>query len=135
MIRLGNCLDLVDPDNARMLRGLYDDMVAEMKETRKRILKNVRSRKYLDCQGALTFWGKESRSPCTSHVMEDWPHPQNRGFPQNVNAPGLSSLDCQVMEYVYNTLKGRGECVDSARAVCTCLAVAKNRSVSGQAVG
>ena len=72
MIRLGNCLDLVDPDNTRMLRGLYDRMMTEMKVTKRRVLHNVRSRKY---------------------------------------------LDCQVMEYVYNTLKESGEYVDSARAV------------------
>jgi len=50
MIRLGNCLDLVDSDNARMLRNWYDEMVEERKTTGKKVPKNVRSKKYLDCQ-------------------------------------------------------------------------------------
>jgi len=49
MIRLGNCLDLVDPDNALMLRGMHDDMVEKRRRAKKKIPRNVRSRKYLDC--------------------------------------------------------------------------------------
>jgi len=49
MIRLGNCLDLLDPDNANMLCRWYDEMLLAMKRSGETIPRNVRGKKYLDC--------------------------------------------------------------------------------------
>lgn len=49
MIRLGNCLDLVDPANARSLVKRHDEFVKEQQAAGLPALRNVRSRKFLDC--------------------------------------------------------------------------------------
>jgi len=49
MIRLGNCLDLLDPVNVRALRKVYDDIIPKWEEAGVPIPKNVLSKKNLDC--------------------------------------------------------------------------------------
>lgn len=49
MIRLGNCLDLLDPENAKLLVGFHDRMVADLKAGGEKVPKNVRAKKHLDC--------------------------------------------------------------------------------------
>jgi hypothetical protein len=54
MIRLGNCLDLLDPENVRILRRAYDDIVPQWMEAKKPVPRNVLSRKGMDC--AILNW-------------------------------------------------------------------------------
>lgn len=49
MIRLGNCFDLLDPQNADELRALYKAMVSFYRTAGKKIPQNYRARKHLDC--------------------------------------------------------------------------------------
>lgn len=55
MIRLGRCLDLLDPVNAEWLAGAYDDFVEAKQSRRETVPRNVRSRKWLDC-AVLEHW-------------------------------------------------------------------------------
>lgn len=48
MIRLGNCLDLLDPQNARILCKFKDHMTQFAKAQGQTMPRNARSRKYLD---------------------------------------------------------------------------------------
>ncbi len=54
MIRLGNCLDLLDPENVRWLKRVYDDIIPKWGAAKLPIPKNMRSRKNLDC--AILNW-------------------------------------------------------------------------------
>jgi hypothetical protein len=54
MIRLGNCLDLLDPENVRWLKGVYQDMMKVWKQTGDPIPQNVRDKRSLDC--AVLNW-------------------------------------------------------------------------------
>ncbi|HVX86804.1 MAG TPA: hypothetical protein VH253_18625 [Phycisphaerae bacterium] len=49
MIRLGNCLDLVDPRNAAELVNRHRRLVDRIRKAGGRVPVNVRSKKYLDC--------------------------------------------------------------------------------------
>jgi hypothetical protein len=49
MIRLGNCLDLLDPENVRSLRRVYDDILPKWTIAKVPIPRNVLSKKRLDC--------------------------------------------------------------------------------------
>jgi hypothetical protein len=49
MIRLGNCLDLLDPENVRSLRRVYDDILPKWRAARVPIPRNVLSKRSLDC--------------------------------------------------------------------------------------
>lgn len=50
MIRLGNCLDLVDPDNTKLVVDLHRRLVSEVGAVGGTLRKNYKARKYLDCQ-------------------------------------------------------------------------------------
>lgn len=54
MIRLGSCLDLLDPVNVRFLRGVYEDMILKWGEGDEPPPKNVKSKRSLDC--AVLNW-------------------------------------------------------------------------------
>jgi hypothetical protein len=54
MIRLGNCLDLLDPDNVRWLKGVHDDMMDKWRKAKVQIPVNVRDKRNLDC--AVLNW-------------------------------------------------------------------------------
>lgn len=54
MIRLGNCLDLLDPVNVRWLKSVYGDMMVAWKQTNAQIPQNVRDKRNLDC--AVLNW-------------------------------------------------------------------------------
>jgi hypothetical protein len=49
MIRLGNCLDLLDPENVRLLRRVYDNLVPNWRAEGEAVPRNVLSNKSLDC--------------------------------------------------------------------------------------
>jgi hypothetical protein len=48
MIRLGNCLDLLDPDNVDALKPYHDSFLKATAGLSQTIKRNVRSKKYLD---------------------------------------------------------------------------------------
>ncbi len=50
MIRLGNCFDLVDPDNAQILVRLHRRLESEANAAGKTLRRNYQAKKYLDCQ-------------------------------------------------------------------------------------
>jgi len=54
MIRLGNCLDLLDPENVRWLKSVYGDMMGTWRQAKAQIPRNVRDKRYLDC--AVLNW-------------------------------------------------------------------------------
>jgi len=54
MIRLGNCLDLLDPENVRWLRKVYDDIIPKWQAAGIPIPQNVRDKRRLDC--AMLNW-------------------------------------------------------------------------------
>lgn len=55
MIRLGNCLDLLDPENVKWLTGVHDDMMQTWRGMKGvRIPRNVRDKRSLDC--AILNW-------------------------------------------------------------------------------
>lgn len=49
MIRLGNCLDLLDPKNSKALVSLKNKLVADSAAAGVSLKKNYNSRKYYDC--------------------------------------------------------------------------------------
>jgi hypothetical protein len=49
MIRLGRCLDLLDPANVPVLREAHRLLVADLKAAGKKVPKNANTHKYLDC--------------------------------------------------------------------------------------
>lgn len=49
MIRLGNCLDLLEPANLQIMKGMYTQYQSWMNQHRMNLPRNVRSRKALDC--------------------------------------------------------------------------------------
>jgi hypothetical protein len=49
LIRLGQCLDLLDPSNALLLRAAHDDLERMISLARKRLPENANNHKYLDC--------------------------------------------------------------------------------------
>jgi hypothetical protein len=54
MIRLGNCLDLLDPENVRWLKSVHDDMIEKSRRAGIPVPKNVRDKRNLDC--AILNW-------------------------------------------------------------------------------
>jgi len=63
MIRLGNCLDLLDPDNAKELVEIQKDLENKSKSAGKKPIRNCKSKKYLDCkvlQYAYEVYNKQS---------------------------------------------------------------------------
>lgn len=50
VIRLGNCLDLLDPANGRRLQDFHRDLVKAYKAEGKTPRKNANNHKYLDCE-------------------------------------------------------------------------------------
>jgi hypothetical protein len=48
MIRLGNCLDLLDPENVRLLRNVHDDMIPKWRSTGREVPENFRHQRSLD---------------------------------------------------------------------------------------
>lgn len=49
LVRLGDCIDLLDPSNAKLLRIAHDQLVATMKDAGKALPKNANTHKYRDC--------------------------------------------------------------------------------------
>jgi len=49
MIRLGRCLDLLDPGNVPYLRKAHAGLAANVKSARQKLPKNANNHKYLDC--------------------------------------------------------------------------------------
>jgi hypothetical protein len=49
MIRLGNCLDLLDPENLKLLREMHDVMMVGWKTTGEQAPRNGNQHKNLDC--------------------------------------------------------------------------------------
>jgi hypothetical protein len=49
MIRLGHCLDLLDPANTEYLAGVYEEYLADMRASGEPIPRNANHRKFLDC--------------------------------------------------------------------------------------
>jgi len=49
MIRLGNCLDLLEPSNGMRMHQLHDQMVADLRDAGRPVPKNVLAKKRLDC--------------------------------------------------------------------------------------
>jgi hypothetical protein len=51
---LGNCLDLLDPENVRWLKSVHDDMIEKSRRAGIPVPKNVRDKRNLDC--AILNW-------------------------------------------------------------------------------
>lgn len=49
LVRLGQCFDLLDPANSRVLGALHKDMLSEYEQRRQTVPKNFKAKKYLDC--------------------------------------------------------------------------------------
>jgi hypothetical protein len=49
MIRLGRCLDLLDPGNVPVLREAHRGLTADLQAANQRIPRNANTHKYLDC--------------------------------------------------------------------------------------
>ena len=49
VIRLGNCFDLLDPENVVTLRGFHDTMIANLKANNVEPPQNARTHRKLDC--------------------------------------------------------------------------------------
>lgn len=49
MIRLGNCLDLLDPENARQLRAFHDELKSALEIEGKTLPNNRNTKKFRDC--------------------------------------------------------------------------------------
>lgn len=49
MIRLGNCLDLLDPDNAKQLRVFHDELETAAHQAGRELPRNQNAKKYRDC--------------------------------------------------------------------------------------
>lgn len=49
MIRLGNCLDLLEPANALKVKGFYEKLRDETAKAGGKLPRNVRAKKHLDC--------------------------------------------------------------------------------------
>ena len=67
MIRLGNCLDLLDPANVSSLKEVYDDIIPKWRSQGIPILRNVLSRRSLD--RAILNW-VYNQSDSTSTPIE-----------------------------------------------------------------
>lgn len=68
MIRLGNCFDLLDPENVRLLRGFHDDTIQERIEAGREVPQNGNQHKNLDCLifNALYLASESGREPIDS---------------------------------------------------------------------
>ena len=49
IIRLGNCFDLLDPRNVKILKGYHDDMIAKFERAGIEVPRNYRHHRSLDC--------------------------------------------------------------------------------------
>jgi hypothetical protein len=49
LVRLGRCVDLLDPSNARLLTEAHDDLDRTLRAAGQRLPKNANNHKYLDC--------------------------------------------------------------------------------------
>jgi hypothetical protein len=49
MIRLGNCFDLLDPDNLQMLFGFHREFDLSQRQAGRKPVRNYNQAKYLDC--------------------------------------------------------------------------------------
>lgn len=49
MIRLGNCLDLLDPENVDLLSELFEEFASEIRGSGRALPENYNHKKYLDC--------------------------------------------------------------------------------------
>lgn len=85
MIRLGNCLDLLDPSNVKRLQDLYEEMSADLRDAGVNVPENARQYKRLDCAvfeyayEALLEEGSHIQTARAVYVPTDakgraWPH-------------------------------------------------------------
>lgn len=58
MIRLGNCLDLLDPDNARALRSFHKELADTLAKEQKELPRNRNTMKYRDCFVLEAYYAK-----------------------------------------------------------------------------
>lgn len=49
MLRLGNCLDLLDPENASELKKFHDELERALREKTQTLRENANAKKYRDC--------------------------------------------------------------------------------------
>jgi len=49
LVRLGRCLDLLDPSNSTLLRDAHRDLSKTLKKARRAVPRNANTHKYLDC--------------------------------------------------------------------------------------
>lgn len=54
LVRLGRCLDLLDPSNAALLRSAREDLERTLQATGQRLPSNANNHKYMNC--ALFNW-------------------------------------------------------------------------------
>lgn len=60
MIRLGNCLDLLDPENAKALRKFHDDLESTLAREGNPMPENHNSRKYRDCFVLEAYYAEQA---------------------------------------------------------------------------
>jgi hypothetical protein len=58
LVRLGRCIDLLDPRNTELLRQAHDDLAATMKTARAKMPQNANTHKYLDCAVFNWLYGR-----------------------------------------------------------------------------
>jgi hypothetical protein len=78
MIRLGNCLDLLDPENVRWLRQAHDAMIKNWRLTKAPIPRNVRDRKSLDCAVFDVIYKRSDSAPTPIETSRAVYVPTNR---------------------------------------------------------
>lgn len=49
LVRIGRCIDLLDPSNADLLKKAHEDLDLAMRSTGQRLPKNANNHKYRDC--------------------------------------------------------------------------------------
>lgn len=83
MIRLGNCLDLLDPDNAMLLRSFHDRLSQTLAERGESLPQNQNANKYRDAAVFQSYY---------AHVAEQGT-PLDSARAVYVPTPGTSGLD------------------------------------------
>jgi hypothetical protein len=113
LVRLGHCLDLLDPSNATLLREAHGDLAAALHVAGQRLPANANNHKYLDC--AVFNWLyrllREGSRPIDSCRTVFVPLQQTKGMPSFGSAVGsLRELTCSSAYGSQRTSSRYGPC-------------------------
>jgi len=91
LVRLGNCLDLLDPSNVGLLTWAYQDLAHQLGRAKQPVPRNANNHKYLDC--AVFNWlytlleaGGKHLESCRAVFV---PLQQGRGLPRMWQRSGV----------------------------------------------